>query len=702
MSEFKKDISWRILLIYLGVVGLAVLIIYNIIRIQNSAEFSDIEEQKKVSTRIVDIDPFRGTIYASNGEILVQSDAIFNPRWDSSLCTDEEFEEAVDSMALILNQTFPEKTKSEWKSYLRKNKEQNKRYIKIKNNVNRRDLQKILKAPIFRLPRNKGGFMPEAKETRKLHYSQLAKRTIGYDKGEGKRVGIEGAYSRELSGKKGKRLLKKSGSKWIPASSSYIEEPVNGYDLITTIDVEIQNVAQQELLNQLQSESAAMGCVIVMEVETGYIKAISNLRKAGDGNYYEVYNQAIGVKTQPGSTFKLASLIVGLEDGAFDIDDIVETSPGYVRFYDRDFRDTRDYGTLNIKEAFAHSSNVAFTKIINENYGNNPKKFIQGLKRLGLDNKTGIALAGESTPYISEPGKPGWSGVSIPSLSIGYESEFSPIQMLSLYNAIANGGKRMKPQLVSEIRENGKVIKNFDPIATQNQICSYRTLKKVQSCLEAVVSNDGTGKALQAANFSIAGKTGTARMAKGSAGYGQNGEMKYQASFAGYFPADKPKYSCIVVIQAPENNIYGAKVSGTVFKAIADKIYNSDISYHKAINLADNETPFHAPVVKAGNKKETKKVLGSIDESFKVKDADPSSQWIAAEVYPQEITLQKRFIGNTTMPNVSGMGLKDAIYILENAGLIVAFKGSGKVKSQSIKPGVAISRGQTVTLSLGK
>ncbi len=700
MSDFKKDISWRILLIYLSVVSLAVLIIYNILRIQNSAEFADIEEQKKVSTRVDDIEPFRGTIYASNGEILVQSDAIFNPRWDSSLCTDKEFEEAVDSMALILNQTFPEKTKTEWKSYLRQKKEENGRYIRIKNNVNRRDLQKLLKAPIFRLPRNEGGFMPEARETRKLHYNLLAKRTIGYDNGEGKRVGIEGAFSKELSGQKGKRTMKKSGSKWIPASSSYIKEPINGYDLTTTIDVEIQNVAQQELLNQLKSENAAMGCAIVMEVETGYIKAISNLRKSSDGTYNEVYNQAIGIKTQPGSTFKLASLLVGLEDGAFDINDIVETSPGYVRFYDRDFRDTRDYGTMTIKEAFAHSSNVAFTKIINENYGNNPKKFIQGLKRLGLDQRTGISLAGESTPYISEPGKQGWSGVSIPSLSIGYESEFSPIQILSLYNTIANGGKRMKPQLVSDMRENGKVIKHFDPVVTMNRICSQRTLKKAQECLEAVVSNDGTGKALQLANFKIAGKTGTARMAKGSSGYGANGEMKYQASFVGYFPAEKPKYSCIVVIQAPENNIYGAKVSGTVFTAIADKIYNSDISYHKAINIANNNIPFHAPVVKAGNKAETKKVLSNLDKNFKVRDTDPSAKWIATEVYPNEINLQKRFIGKSTMPNVKGMGMKDALYILENAGLVVSFQGSGKVKTQSINAGVAIQRGQTVKIIL--
>lgn len=637
------------------------------------------------------IEARRGQILDDKANPLVTSVSFFEIRMDASVVKQEIFNRDLDSLALMLNQIYPEKTAREYAEMIRKARATKNRFLLIRRKATNEERKQLRSFPIFREGRNKGGLIDNIETiVRKRPHGILAHRTLGYVKDD-IRVGLEAAYDQVLSGEQGIELKQKMQTGLKP-TGTMLKETVDGSDILTTLDKDIQEVAENELMNQLISENARHGSVIVMEVKTGKIKAIANLQRTETGEYFETYNFAIGLKSYPGSTMKLASLMALLEDGKISIDDTVKAT-GIFRFYNRELHDTdnRAYGWISIKRAFELSSNV-IAKVVNDAYRDDPKKFVDRLKSFGLADSLDLEILGEPTPTLREPGHKNWSGISLPWMSIGYEVELTPLQTLTFYNAVANNGKVMKPQFVSQIRRNGVVEKEFKPVVLRDNICSQRTIDILKSCLEGVVEN-GTGRSLQSANFKIAGKTGTSRL---DAGPDTEEGLKHQASFCGYFPADDPIYSCIVVIAAPSRNIYGSKVSGTVFSAIANKVYSTHLKYQKAVNeqrLVAESTP---PSMD-GHRGDLEVVLNRLEIKKKQNSA---YDWVSTRALEKYVEMNQREMARGLVPNVVGMGLKDALYLLGNEGLHVEVSGTGRVVHQSLMPGVNVSTGGSIKLEL--
>lgn len=644
-------------------------------------------------TRIDSIQPMRGRILSDDGSDLVTSIPIYKLHLDVTVIKDELWKEA-DSLAWYLAQVFPKNDNEEWLGALLKARTDKNKYFSLQANVKYDVLQKVREFPILKEGQFKGGFIEEKESKRQMPYGLLAKRTLGSSQREGAMdVGLEGAFDEYLSGEYGLIAKHYISNGWKPVSGDYLKDPVPGADIVTSIDIDIQDVAENELKKQLETQEALYGSVVLMEVETGFVKAIANLKRAGDGEYYESYNHAVGLKTDPGSTFKLATLMALLEDGKVSITDSVN-AVGKYDFYTESFVDSNPwgYGKITIQRAFEVSSNV-FSKITNRAYYDNEQKFVDRLKSFGLGDKLGLDIAGEPKPTLKNVGEDGWSGITLPWMSIGYEVEITPIQTLAFYNAVANNGELVKPQFVTEVRRDGKVIETFDKVVLNEQICSPQTIESLKICLEGVVER-GTGENLEKNSFTIAGKTGTAKLANGALGYTNH----YQASFVGYFPAEKPKYSCIVVIAGPTKQIYGAQVSGTVFASIANKVYSSSLQYHPNYNGTpiDEET---LPIVKTGSAPETMIAL----DKMRVKHSNnvPRSGYVVSTNQEGLVSLTTRDIDKTKVPNVKGMPLSDAVYLLENMGMKVRVTGSGKVLKQSVAAGKNITNGETIKLVLG-
>ena len=468
---------------------------------------------------------------------------------------------------------------------------------------------------------------------------------------------------------------------------------------MTTIDINIQDVAEAALLRQLEAQQAAYGCVVLMEVGTGEIRAIANLSRGSDGAYRERYNYAIGAATEPGSTIKLASWMALLEDGHVDLDDKIQTGNGKHVFYKTTMYDSHEggFGEITVKEAFAKSSNIAIAKTVEKYYKEDPQKFINHLYQMRLNKKLGVEISGEGTPYIKSANDSTWSGLSLPWISHGYELQLTPLQLLTFYNAVANDGRMMKPMFAKSITNYGDEVKTFHPIILKESIASKETIAKAREMLEEVVK-DGTAKNLKNASFSVAGKTGTAQISKGSSGY--KGRKSYQASFCGYFPADKPLYSCIVVVNAPSKNVYyGNLVAGPIFKEIANKVYSTSLDAQDEL-LAQNSTSERPriPISKNGDYDDLANVYEKLDVPYTTNE---NAQWVSVSTGKDSVTVKTKRYEGKTVPNVVGMDVEDAIYILENKGIQVEIEGRGVVKSQSIAPGFIISkRGVKIKLSL--
>ncbi len=684
-------------LVMLGVIVRVVMIQYGDV-VPNSSlveQFNEEHGGDQMPTKMDTIVPMRGRILASDRKSdLVSSIPLYDLHMDLSVVSKDLFDDEVDSLAECLAEVFENKTKREWLASLSSARQDTNMYFLLQRNVQYDVLAEVREFPILREKKYKGGFIEEKYFKRQVSYGLLAQRTLGYKREGARPVGLEGAFDSYLTGEHGLKMKRWVNNGWKPVGSDFVKEPIEGADVITSIDVNIQEVAESELMRQLVEQDAAYGSVVLMEVETGYIKAIANLTKGQDGGYYELYNHAVGTKTDPGSTFKLASLMALLEDGLVDIDDIVGAY-GVYRFYDAKIEDSNHgngYGQITVQEAFEKSSNV-FSKIINDAYQSNPQKYIDRLKSFGLADTLGLDIAGEPFPTLKNVGEDGWSGITLPWMAIGYEVELTPIQILAFYNAVANDGELIKPQFVTEIRRRGELVKEFDKVVINERICSEETIEKLKVCLEGVVEK-GTGKKLQSANFSIAGKTGTAKLINANNEYGKD----YQASFVGYFPANDPKYSCIVSIAGPTKQIYGAEVSGTVFKAIADKVYSSSPEYHPNFNLVtaiDKET---SPKVKYGMAKETFIVLRGIGAEYR--DDSQGVEWVVAQNSDVGVDIKPRSVERGIVPNVVGMVPNDAIYLLENFGLRVKLTGSGKVVSQSQSPGTELIKGTQIILKL--
>jgi cell division protein FtsI (penicillin-binding protein 3) len=708
--EEKKDILWRVYLIYLLVFVLAAFVVVRIVRLQVVEGSYWMKVSQEFTYHYKDIEANRGSIFDINGDLLATSLPYYDVAMDVNAepITDEIFNSKVDSLAGKLAEFFGDKKKHEYKRDLMKARNSNDRYLLLHKQVSYQQLQEIKTFPILNKGRFKGGLVTVQTNKRELPFRNLGARTIGYYmEHENIAVGIEGAFNYDLKGIGGKRLMKKiAGGVDMPVNDENEVDPQDGSDVVSTIDINLQDVVENELLKQLIKRKAKHGCVILMETSTGEVRAIANLTRKDSNTYIESYNYAIGSATEPGSTFKLASLMAAIEDGYIGLDDEVVVGDGETYFSNLPMKDSHrpKKSKMSVREVFQTSSNVGVSKIINRYYASDPQKFVDRLCKMNLDKPLGLVISGEGNPRIKKPKDKDWSGVTIPFMSIGYESLLTPMQILAFYNAVANDGKMMRPMLVKEIRKHGKTLKTYSPEQIGPPICSQNTIKLAKDLLESVVEN-GTGKSLKNNVYKLAGKTGTAQVAINGSYTDKYGNKTYQASFVGYFPADKPKYSIIVVVSAPSNDAYyGAEVAGPIFKHVADKIYSSSLDIHERVNDYSNPRGIvGGPFVKAGSTED----IRTIFTGLKIPHIGtlPGGEWMKT-VYQDSSFVYTEHSANTMLrngfvPNLSGMGARDALFLLENHGLIVHLTGSGKIRSQSISPGTAYSKGASITLSLG-
>ena len=700
----RRDILWRVYLAFFLTCVFGVMIVVYAFRIQT------IEGEKwrtlasELSTSYQTIDATRGNIYSDDGSLLATSVPVYDIRMDMQAegLKDGVFNNGVDSLAYLLSKTFPEYSKVQFLRRLKQARIDKKRYFLVKRNVNFNQVKAMKHWPLFRLGKYKGGFVIIEKERRQQPFQLLAKRTIGYSRDGIAPVGLEGAYDEVLSGVSGKRLMQKvSGGQWIPVNYDNEIEPENGKDIYTTLDINIQDVAEEALLQALINHNAENGCAILMEVKTGRIKAIANLTRKGDGEtatYTEAYNYAVGESAEPGSTFKLASLIALLESGVVSLEDSIDIESGRTKFFDRTMKDSEGSaaGKLTLQQSFEKSSNVGISKLVYEHFAKKPEEFVKLIKSLGIDKPLGLQIFGEGKPRIKSPEDRDWSGTTLPWMSIGYETTITPLQMLALYNAVANNGTMVKPVFAREVRHVGKLIEKYETQVLKKSICSKETLKKVRQAMEGVVLR-GTARNLRNSNYSVAGKTGTAQIADAKNGY----RKYYKSSFAGYFPANNPQYTCIVSINGASNGVYyGSLVAGPVFKEIADKVYASKLDLHLDIEERKLQASHTLPSPKVAQKDELKKVLNKIDVSSQTVGELDENQWVYTVDKETSLKIQERKVISGLVPNVVGMGLKDAMFLIENTGMKVRFTGSGKVRKQSISPGKKVVRGNTIFLEL--
>lgn len=699
--NIRTDILLRVYATYLLLFVVAIAVVVQVFRIQTLEGRKWRQLSDSLSTEFVNVEAVRGNIYSSDGSLLATSLPEYELRMDllTGALTNEIFNDKVDSLAVCLATLFSDKPAKEYERKLIAARKKGDRYFLLKRSVTYSQLKTIKTFPIFNMGRYKGGLLVIQKNKRIQPFKTLASRTIGY-KVEGVRpVGLEGAFDSKLGGQSGKRLMQRiAGGVWMPLNDEDEIAPKDGYDIITTLDVNIQDVAQKALMEQLAKHNADHGCVVLMEVATGEVKAIANLTRIQPGVYAEKYNYAIGEATEPGSTFKLASFMAGLEDKKFDVNDSVNTDGGKVKYYNHILSDSHEggYGRISMKKAFEVSSNVAISKMIYKGYRDNPEKFIQRLRQFKLDKPLGLEIPGEGMPRIKDTKSSDWSGLSLPQMSIGYEVKLTPLQTLTFYNAVANNGYIVTPRFVKEIQKMGQVVETHSAKVSKNKICSDETLAKVRKLMEGVVAN-GTAKNLSTTIYKIAGKTGTAQVAQGAQGY-KNGKRTYQASFCGYFPAENPKYSIIVVVNDPSvSGYYGNVVAGPIFKEIADKIYAASLNIHKDIDQEYPQLTKNYPIAKPGYKEKTLTVYNKIGISTNV---PTDAEWVSVAKKDHSINLSPKAISQGVIPDVIGMGLQDAIYLLENAGLKTIVRGTGKVINQSLTAGNRVIKGSTVVLNL--
>ena len=708
--SLKKDILWRVGMIYLVFLCFGLWIISKVVYMQTFERDRWKEEARKATLKNVIISSNRGNIYATDGRLLATSIPYYQIRMDlkATGLTDRIFYAGVDSLAICLYHLFKDgssKTIREYRNDLIAARKRGERFYLIKDKVNYLQLQQVKKFPIFRHGRYKGGLIYIQKDLRVRPHENLAARFIGFtthDK-RGNTVGIEGAYNDQLSGIQGIALKQRlPGNVWMPVSDKNQVDPKDGMDVYTTIDINFQDVAEKALRKQLISQEADHGTAVLMEVETGKIRAIANLGKDNYGRYRELQNYAVAESVEPGSTFKLPVIMAALEDGYIDLQDTVDTRNGVLKYYDKVIRDDNyrkgGYGKINVQRAFEVSSNVAMVQIITRTYKNREHHFIDRLCNMKLNEKTGAEIKGEGTPYIKYPQDKYWSGISLAMMSHGYEVRLTPLQMLTFYNAIANNGRMVKPKFVDELRFHGRLVKSFDTEIIDHSICSKTTLNKAKILLRGVVEN-GTAKNLNIPDFTIAGKTGTSQIFNVESGtYRSENGISYQSSFVGYFPAEKPKYSCIVIISSPSKSIYhGNVVAGPVFLEIARKVHSLDFDYVYAA-VPEKPVSVDLPYSKDGLKTELIEIADGLD--ITIAENDLATDWVSTTKKESVIELNDKQMIPNLVPDVVMMGAKDAVFLLENAGFKVIVKGRGSVKSQSIAPGTRIKKGDIIELEM--
>lgn len=699
MKNVKADILWRVFLVYILMFVFGMLIIGKVAWIQFVEGDDLLARADSLTIKYFNVDASRGNICATDESLLATSIPIFDIRMDvaSPLIPNTDFANNIEKLAAGLSSLFGDKPKWKYKSDLTKQRNRGNRYYKIRNNVTYEQLQVLRSLPILDRGKYKGGLIVIPKTKRQKPFGSLARRTIGYEnETEDLYVGIEGAYNELLKGKNGKQLRRKiNNGDWVPIFDENEVEPINGKDVITTIDVNLQDVAESSLYDHLVEHRAKWGCAILMEVETGHIKAIANLSQvAGTSTYREDYNYAVGHSLEPGSTFKLPSMIALFEDGLENIDDTINIGKGYAVYSGLTIQDVhgiRD-GRVSIREVFEKSSNAGISKLVYNKYSAQPQKYIDRLYGFNLNERLGIEIPGEGKPYVKNTKDESWSKVSLPFMSIGYELRLTPLQILNFYNTVANNGTMVKPMFVKEIREAGKTLETFEAEVINKNICSATSIEMAREVLEGVVLK-GTATSLKKAPYRVAGKTGTAQIATPNKGYDKR---NYNASFVGYFPANDPKYSCIVVVSRPSTGrYYASSVAVPVFKEIADKVYATNLEIQQIDTLPESTV---YPLYATGYQQEIKELY----ETFQVPldSMSTNSEWAIALKSDTAVILETRIFRDGQVPNVKGMGARDAIYVLENLGLKVTVSGRGFVKQQSLSPGTKVRKGNHITIKL--
>lgn len=714
MLNVKNEVLVRLYLLAVAVLVVAVVIAGRLYQLSVVQAPRWEAKADSLFLKFVDVYADRGNILATDGSLMATSLPFFDVHFDAKAegLTDEIFAQNIDSLAWLLSTYIDQQyTPGAYKEWLQKLRDADPatrgiRYVPIAKNLSYSKMQMVKGFPMFRLGRYKGGLIVEQTARRERPFKLLAQRTIGYVRENALPVGLEGSFDKVLGGLQGKQLmLRVPGDVYIPVNDLAEIEPRPGNDIVTTLDINIQDVAENALMKALKAHDADHGCAIVMEVKTGAIRAIANLGRTPEGNWWETYNYAIGERVEPGSMFKLASFMAMLEDGHLDdFDQKIPVYGGRVKFYKEELVDAVIHGqdSMAIRDVFAQSSNVGTATLVQQYYGDTRKSaaFVERLRRFGLGHATEIEVGGEEVPFLKTPGdvKGGWSGTTLPWMSIGYEVLLTPLQMLTFYNAVANDGRMMKPYLVERIESYGDPVKQFRPVVVKRSIASRKTIAKAKELLRGVVET-GTARSIRTDLYGIAGKTGTAQLNyhkfKSRAG------IRHQASFCGFFPADNPVYSCIVVISEPKRGGYhGAEAAAPVFREIADKCFALKAELHPAVNAGPRPTLNTAqmPSIDAGLGSDLKTALSWLDVDWYGERKLP--EWAVLKARNDSLLALPRIIPDETVPSVVGMGLKDAIYLLENRGCRVRVKGVGKVVSQSITPGTRANGRTTVLLTL--
>jgi cell division protein FtsI (penicillin-binding protein 3) len=695
--NIKKSILLRVRVAFLFVALFAIAVITKIGHVQMVEGDKWRKMGERISFDYKKVEATRGNIYSDNGSLLATSLPFYRVAFDATMPSDEVFRKGIDSLSLMLSRFYKDRSQTEYRQMLKDARSKGKKYIFIsRKQIDYQAKKNMMTWPIFREGRLRGGAIFEKIDVRYRPFANLSGRTIGFVNENDKGAGLEYSFNKELGGQDGYAYYQKiAGGLWKPVFDANNVKAIDGLDIQTTLDINLQDVAETALYNAMSKHDADHGLVVVMEVKTGEVKAISNLSTNGNGGFAEQFNFATGGLFEPGSTFKLATMIALLEDSPMELADSIDTGNGEFTFYNRTVRDHEEggLGKVTVQTAFEHSSNVAMAKLVDKHFGLRPNAFIDYVDKLKLSKPLGIQIAGEKHPKMKRPGEKGWSGISLPWMAYGYGFEISPLHTLALYNAVANDGEMIKPIFVKAIRRADEVEESFTTEVINSKICSRTTLKKIKGLLEGVVER-GTAKNIKGTHYRIAGKTGTAQIL-------ENGRYtrRYITSFVGYFPADEPKYSAIVMIKNPRGWYqYGSSVAAPVFKEIADNIYARDINLHAPMERLEQAENNALPVIRAGNQQELALIC---DELGIPNESDVEEDWVKTVRNGSSIGWKKATEGQDIVPDVKGMTFRDALYLLEKSGLRVFYEGRGRVQTQSLTPGVRVRKGDGIYVRLG-
>ena len=712
----RSDTLWRTYLCYFLIllVGVAIIVKIIIVQAKDSKELQDMAEKREY--RVETLEASRGIIFSSDDQVMAISVPYYDVFFDYQAVDSTVLANNIDSLCIQMAQLFPKRNAAQWKEFFAIGMAKKSRYYKIGLNVTQAQLRQMQQFVIFNRGIYQGGLITQKKIKREHPYKDLAGLMLGMANEEkGYYFGLEGAYNDYLKGQNGRRLVRRiHHGGWIPVNSDDDVDAQNGDDVITTFDIKLQDIVENALRNTLTENKAEQGCAILMDVETGYVKALANLRLNHETNVYEEsYNVALAERYEPGSVFKIASMVVLLSQKDVNLDDKVNIGTGPIKFSNRTMKDDHSFaqgGICTVQEVIEQSSNKGTAVLINKNYATHPEKYVEGLYALGLNKKIGTGINGEAQPVIKHPddktkdGRKLWSKVSLPWMSIGYEVNVTPMHLITLYNAIANGGRMMKPQFVTEIRRGSQTVKEFEPIVLNECIAGPEAIQKLRTMLEGVVIRGTAKRQFQGCVVNVAGKTGTAQYYDRVQGYAYHepgiGRKLYNTTFVGYFPAEKPRYSCIVMVSRARGRFWAAgSVSAPGFREIAEKVYAMRIGTHEDDTLAPVSPVSNEPIIVRHSKEAS--YLNGIDNPFN--DYAINGDWVTVQKTENgETDLRTAQLQPNLVPNLVGMDITDAVYLLENMGVKTEFTGQGTVKEQSLHAGDTLKANSIICLKLEK